>query len=203
MTGDRFAHVRVSTEEQNEDRQVEKMLALGIPIENIIVEKESGKSTVRTKYRKLVKQLKRGDTLYIENVDRLGRDYDGILREWHILTVQKGVIIKVLDTPMLDTDQTTDSLLYRFIRNIMLHILAFQAENEWQKIKSRQAEGIAKAKANGKPLGRPKTVRTEEELEIARKYLNEEIGFEIALMLSGKKKTAFYDLLAAVSEMQN
>jgi len=203
MTENVYALIRVSTEEQNEARQIKRMIELGIPKENIVVEKESGKSTVRAKYRKLVKQLKDGDTLYIENVDRLSRDYDGILSEWHLLTIQKGVIIKVLDTPMLDTDQTGDSLLYRFIRNIMLHILAFQAENEWQKIKSRQAQGIAIAKANGKALGRPKIVRTEEEIEIARQYINDEIGLDIALMLLGKKKTAFYDLLSAVNEMQN
>jgi len=104
---------------------------------------------------------------------------------------------------MLDTDQAVDSLLLKFIRNIMLHILAFQAENEWQKIKSRQAQGIAIAKANGKKLGRPKIVRTKEELEIAMQYINKEIGLDIALALLGKKRTAFYELCQAVSEMQN
>jgi len=203
MTGSTYALIRVSTKEQKEARQVKRMAELGIPKENIIIEKESGKSTVRAKYRKLVKQLKVGDTLYIENVDRLSRDYDGILSEWHILTVQKGVVIKVLDTPMLDTDQTTDSLLYKFIRNIMLHILAFQAENEWQKIKSRQAQGIAIAKANGKPFGRPKIIRTKEELEIARQFLNEEIALDAALALLGKKKATLYNLRKAVSEMQS
>ena len=203
MIGNTYALIRVSTEEQNEARQIKRMVDLGIPKENIVVEKESGKSTVRAKYRKLAKQLKKDDILYIENIDRLSRDYDGILMEWHLLTAQKGVTIKVLDTPMLDTDQTTDSLLYKFIRNIMLHILAFQAENEWQKIKSRQAQGIAIAKANGKSLGRPKAVRTEEELEIASQYLNKEIGIDIALALLGKKKTAFYSLCQAVSEMEN
>ena len=201
MTGT-YALIRVSTKEQKEARQVKRMKELGISKENIIIEKESGKSTVRTKYRNLVKQLKKGDTLYIENVDRLSRDYDGILREWYILTVEKGVIIKVLDTPMLDTDQAANNLLFRFIRNIMLHILAFQAENEWVKIKSRQAQGIAVAKAEGKPLGRPKAVRTEAELKIAKQYLNEEIALEVALTLIGKKKTAFYSLCQAVSEMQ-
>ena len=198
MTGNMYALIRVSTKEQKEARQVKRMTELGIPKDNIVIEKESGKSTIRAKYRKLVERLKKGDNLYIENVDRLSRDYDGILHEWHKLTFEKGVIIKVLDTPMLDTDQATDSLLFRFIRNIMLHILAFQAENEWHKIKSRQAQGIAIAKANGKSLGRPKAVRTEEELEIARQYLNEEIGLEIALTMLGKKKTAFYDLCQAV-----
>jgi len=203
LTSNTYALIRVSTKEQKVARQIKRMTELGIPKENITIEKESGKSTVRAKYRKLVKQLKKGDILYIENVDRLSRDYDGILREWHILTVEKGVTIKILDTPMLDTDQTADNLLYKFIRNIMLHILAFQAENEWQKIKSRQAQGIAIAKANGKPLGRPKIVRTDEELEIARQYLNDEIGLNIALTLLGKKRTAFYDLCQAVSEMQH
>ncbi|MCL2106731.1 MAG: recombinase family protein [Oscillospiraceae bacterium] len=203
MTGIRWAHIRVSTRGQNEARQVERMIELGIPKENIIIEKESGKSTVRTKYRNLVKRLKKGDTLYIENIDRLSRDYDGILREWHILTVEKGVIIKVLDTPMLDTDQKIDNLLFRFIRNIMLHILAFQAENEWQKIKERQAQGLAIAKKEGKILGRPKVARTEEELEIARQYLNDEIALDIALLMAKKKKTAFYNLLQFVSEMEN
>ena len=201
MTYSTYALIRVSTKEQNEARQVKRMTELGIVKENIIIEKESGKSTARTKYRNLVKRIKEGDTIYIENVDRLSRDYDGIIREWHILTTEKGVAIKVLDTPMLDTDQTADNLLYKFIRNIMLHILAFQAENEWQKIKSRQAQGIAIAKADGKPLGRPKTVRTEEELEIARQYLNDEIGIDIALSMIGKKKSAFYSLCQAVSEM--
>jgi len=202
MTGKRYALIRVSTKGQKVARQVKRMIELGIPKENIVIEKESGKSTVRAKYRKLVKELKKGDTLYIENVDRLSRDYDGILREWYILTVEKGVIIKILDTPMLDTDQATDSLLYKFIRNIMLHILAFQAENEWQKIKSRQAQGIAIAKADGKSLGRPKAIRTEEELEVARKYLNDEIGLNIALALLGIKKSAFYNLCQTVCEMQ-
>jgi len=202
MTSNAYALIRVSAKDQNEARQIKRMAELGIAKDNIIVEKESGKSEARAKYRKLVKLLKKGDTLYVENVDRLGRDYDGIIREWHVLTTEKGVILKVLDTPMLDTDQTADNLLYKFIRNIMLHILAFQAENEWQKIKSRQADGIAIAKAEGKSLGRPKTVRTEEELEIARQYLNDEIALDIALSLLGKKKTAFYNLCQAVTEMQ-
>jgi len=198
-----YALIRVSTKKQNEARQIKKMKELGIPKENIVIEKESGKSTVRAKYRKLVSQLKKGDMLYIENVDRLSRDYDGIIREWYILTVEKGVIMKVLDTPMLDTDQTVDGLLCKFIRNIMLHILAFQAENEWQKIKDRQAQGIAIAKANGKTLGRPKIARTEEELEIARQFFNEEIAIDTALALLGKKKATLYNLRKAVSEMQN
>jgi len=203
MSGSTYALIRVSTKEQNEDRQVEKMLELEVSQDNIIIEKESGKSTVRAKYRKLVKQLNAGDTLYIENIDRLSRDYDGILREWHILTVEKGVIIKVLDTPMLDTDQAADDLFNKYIRNDMLNTLAFLAELEWQKIKSRQAEGIANAKAKGKSIGRPKTIRTAEELEIARQFFNDEIALDTALALLGKKKATLYNLRKVVSEVQN
>jgi len=202
-TMERYALIRVSSKDQNEARQVKKMLELGIPKDNIVVEKESGKSNARVKYHRLVKRFVKGDEFTIENVDRLSRDYDGIIREWQRLTTEKGVTMKVLDTPMLNTDQKTESLLFRFIRNIMLHILAFQAENEWQKSRSRQAEGIAIAKAEGKQLGRPKTVRTEEELEIAKQYQNGEIGLNIALSLLGKKKTAFYELLQVANEMES
>ena len=200
MTSNLYALARISTEDQNEGRQIKRFKDLGIPKENIIVEKESGKSTVRAKYRRLVKQLKKGDFLYIENIDRLSRDYDGILREWHILTAEKGVIIKVLDTPMLDTDQKANSLIFRFLRNIILHVLSFQAENEWVKIKERQAQGIAIAKADGKLLGRPKAVRTEEEIEIAKQYLNREITLDTALALLNLKKSAFYELCKLVSQ---
>ena len=198
-TNDKHALIRVSTEEQNEERQVVRMLKQGVSRENIVIEKESGKSTERKKYHNLVKRLKKGDTLYIENLDRLSRDYDGILNEWHKLK-QKGVIIKILDTPILDTDHTNNDLLSRFIRNIILHILAFQAENEWQKIKSRQAQGIAVAKASGKPLGRPKKVITAKDKKIVRQYQNQEIALETALILSNLKKTAFYHLCQLVSE---
>ncbi|MDR0883964.1 MAG: recombinase family protein [Oscillospiraceae bacterium] len=197
-----YALIRVSTEEQNEARQVIRMTNLGILKRNIVIEKESGKSTVRAKYHKLVRKLQSGDTLYLENIDRLSRDYDGILSQWRKLTVHKGITIKVLDTPMLDTDQTDDNLLMRFIQDILLHILAFQAESEWQKIKYRQAQGIAVAKASGKKLGRPKTVRTEEEMKIAKQYLNREIDFDTALALLGIKKSAFYNLLQVVSNRQ-
>jgi len=200
MTAERHALIRVSTDGQNEERQVVRMLALGIPRKNIVIEKESGKSTVRTKYQRLVKRLKTSDILYIENIDRLSRDYDGIINEWNKLTIQKGVIIKVLDTPMLDTDQINNDLTSKFMRNILLHILAFQAESEWQKIKYRQAQGIALAKSNGKKLGRPKAVRTEEEIETAKQYLNREIDLGTALSIIGVQKSAFYSLCQMISK---
>ena len=198
-----YALIRVSTEKQNEARQMIAMSELGIDKRHIIIEKESGKSTVRTKYHKLVKRLKSGDILYLENIDRLGRDYNAILEQWHILTKQKGVIIKFLDTPILDTDQTENDLFNRFTRDILLLIQAFQAEYEWQKIKSRQAQGIAAAKASGKVLGRPKGVISEEEIEIVRQYQNREITLDTALTMLNLKKSTFYKLLNDVKQIQD
>jgi len=194
-----YGLIRVSTEEQNEARQVIIMSELGIAKQNIVIEKESGKSTVRTKYHKLVSRLKAGDTLYIENIDRLSRDYDGIINEWHKLTKQKGITIKVIDTPMLDTDQGSNDLLEKFMRDMLLRIQAFQAESEWQKIKARQAQGIAAAKASGKQFGRPKVVRTETEIEIVRQYLSHEIDLDTALALLEIKRSAFYELCRKVN----
>ena len=200
MLQNTYALIRVSTEEQNETRQVITMLNLGVPEENIVIEKESGKSKARKKYHSLVRRLKAGDTLYVESIDRLSRDYSGIISEWHKLTTQKNIILKILDTPLLDTDQTTNDLLNSFIRDILLHIMAFQAESEWQKIKTRQAQGIAAAKASGKQLGRPKSTPTEQEIKIVQEYQNQKITFDIALKILNIKKSSFYKLCNAVSE---
>jgi len=203
MTTERYALIRVSTDEQNEERQLIRMLELGISQKNIVIEKESGRSTTRAKYHRLVKKLKAGDILYIENADRLGRDYDGIIDEWNKLTIQKGVTVKVLDTPMLDSDQENIDLINKFMRNILLHVQAFQAESEWQKIKYRQAQGIAVAKASGKKLGRPKKKRTKKEINTAKQYLNREIDLDTALVKLDIKKSAFYNLCRVVNEKQN
>lgn len=194
MAGNTYALIRVSTEEQNEIRQVIRMSNLGIFKDNIVVEKESGKSPIRTKYRNLVKKLKSGDTLYLENIDRLGRDYDAILKEWNILTKEKRVTVKVLDTPMLDTDQAGEDLSVRFMRDVFLLIQAFQAEYEWQKIKARQAQGIAVAKANGKKMGRPKSNPSEQEFNVVRQYRQKQITLNEALQKLRIKKSAFYRL---------
>jgi len=198
LTTETYALIRVSTDEQNEERQLIRMQGMGIPKKNIVIEKESGKSTSRTKYQKLVRRLKAGDILYIENTDRLSRDYDGIISEWYQLTIKKGVIIKVLDTPMLDTDQVNDELIDKFMRNILLHVQAFQAESEWQKTKYRQAQGIAVAKASGKKLGRPKKPRKRIEIKTAKQYLNREIDLDTALAIVRLKKSAFYNLCQIV-----
>ena len=201
MAGNIYALIRVSTKKQKEARQIARMVKLGIPKQNIVIEKESGKSTVRTKYHKLVKTLKSGDTLYIENIDRLGRDYDIILDQWRLLTREKNITVKVLDTPMLDTDQKHKDLSKKFMRDILLLTQAYEAESEWRKIKSRQAQGIVAAKASGIAFGRPKSTPTETEIIIANQYINREITLNVALSALNIKKSAFYKLCNTVKNL--
>ena len=149
-----YGYVRVSTKDQNEDRQIEAMKQLKISKKNIFVEKVTGKNFDRPIYKKLVKEMKEDDLLYIKSIDRLGRNYEEILEQWRILTKEKKVDIVVLDMPLLDT-RTGKDLMGTFLSDIVLQILSFVAENERNNIKQRQAEGIAVAKAKGVRFGRP------------------------------------------------
>ena len=154
MTGNVFGYIRVSTKEQNEDRQVIAMRGLSIPEGNIYMDKQSGKDFDRPQYKKLVRKLKKDDLLYIKSIDRLGRNYDEILEQWRVLTKEKGADIVVLDMPLLDTRRGKD-LMGTFLSDIVLQVLSFVAENERTNIRQRQAEGIAAAKARGVRFGRP------------------------------------------------
>lgn len=152
--GNIYGYIRVSSRDQNENRQIDAMNQLQIPDKNIFIDKQSGKDFERPAYRKLFKRLKRDDLLYIKSIDRLGRNYEEILNQWRILTKEKGVDIVVMDMPMLDTRRGKD-LMGTFLSDIVLQVLSFVAENERVNIKQRQAEGIAAAKARGLRLGRP------------------------------------------------
>ncbi len=149
-----YGYVRVSTREQNEDRQLLALAKLDIPKGNLYVEKQSGKDFQRPQYRKMVRKFRRDDLLYIKSIDRLGRNYGEILEQWRILTKEKGVDIVVLDMPLLDTRRGKD-LMGTFLSDIVLQVLSFVAENERCSIRQRQAEGIAAAKARGVRFGRP------------------------------------------------
>lgn len=151
---DIYAYVRVSTKEQNEDRQLLAIKELKIDRKRVFVDKQSGKDFERPQYQKMVKRLKKDDILFIKSIDRLGRDYAEILEQWRILTKEKGIDIVVLDMPLLDTRHGKD-LMGTFLSDIVLQILSFVAENERTNIKQRQAEGIAAAKARGVRFGRP------------------------------------------------
>lgn len=154
MAGTIYGYIRVSTREQNEDRQRLALAALPVPKENIYMDKQSGKDFERPQYRRLVRRLRRDDLLYVKSIDRLGRNYSEILEQWRMLTKEKGEDIAVLDMPLLDTRRGKD-LMGTFLSDIVLQVLSFVAENERDNIRQRQAEGIAAAKARGVRFGRP------------------------------------------------
>ena len=154
MTGNIFGYVRVSSVEQNEDRQLIALENVGVAKRNIFIDKQSGKNFERPKYKRLVKKLKPGDLLYIQSIDRLGRNYIEIQEQWRFLTKDKGVDIVVLDMPLLDTRSGKD-LLGTFIADLVLQILSFVAQTEREHIRERQAQGIAAAKDRGVKFGRP------------------------------------------------
>lgn len=145
---DIYGYVRVSSTDQNEDRQLVAMLEKNIPQRNIYIDKQSGKDFERPQYKKLVKKLREGDLLYILSIDRLGRNYEDIQKQWRILTKDIGVDICVIDMPLLDTRNGKD-LMGTFIADLVLQILSFVAQSERENIKKRQAQGIAAAKAKG------------------------------------------------------
>ncbi len=154
MSGNVYGYIRVSTREQNEDRQMIALQGLNIPEKNLYLDKQSGKDFERPQYKKMVRRMKKDNLLYIKSIDRLGRNYGEILEQWRVLTKEKGIDIVVLDMPLLDTRRGKD-LMGTFLSDIVLQVLSFVAENERTNIRQRQAEGIAAAKARGVRFGRP------------------------------------------------
>lgn len=152
--GNVYGYVRVSSREQNEDRQMIAMRERHVPKENIFLDKQSGKDFERPKYQRLLKKLQENDLLYIKSIDRLGRNYEEIIEQWRIISKVKGADIVVIDMPLLDTRKGKD-LMGTFLSDIVLQVLSFVAENERGNIRQRQAEGIAAAKARGVKFGRP------------------------------------------------
>ena len=149
-----YGYIRVSSTDQNEDRQLMAMQSLGIAQTNLYIDKQSGKDFKRPAYKRLIKRLRSGDLLYILSIDRLGRNYEEIQNQWRLLTKEKNVDIAVIDMPLLDTRHGKD-LMGTFIADLVLQILSFVAQNERENIRKRQAQGIAAAKARGVQFGRP------------------------------------------------
>ena len=149
-----YGYIRVSSKDQNEDRQLIALNEVGVERKNVYLDKKSGKDFDRPQYKKLLRKLKKDDLLYIKSIDRLGRNYEEILQQWRVLTKEKGIDIVVLDMPLLDTRRGKD-LMGTFLSDIVLQVLSFVAENERTNIKQRQAEGIAAAKSKGVKFGRP------------------------------------------------
>ena len=190
-----YGYVRVSSRDQNEERQIQAMLENGVPMERIFIDKQSGKDFDRAEYQTLKRMLKDSPNslLVIMSIDRLGRNYKEILKEWQELTTECQADIKVLDMPLLDTTQYKD-LLGTFISDLILQVLSFVAEQERKNIRARQAEGIAVAKAKNVKFGRPTfnaPSNFEEEIEKWR------AGHQTAVQTmknTNTKKSTFYKL---------
>ena len=172
-----YGYVRVSTKEQVVDRQLVAMKAAVVT--NVLIDKASGKDFDRPQYKKLRKNLKRGDLLVVQSLDRFGRCYDDIIDEWRYLVKTVGVDVQVLDMPLLDTRQG-EGLIGKFVSDIVLQILSFVAETERRKIKERQAQGIKCAKERGVRFGRPKAVLPANFEEIITRYMNGELTIRSA-----------------------
>ncbi len=197
--GNIYAYVRVSTLQQNEDRQMIAMSEVQVPEKNIYVEKQSGKDFNRPMYRKLLKRLKANDVLYVKSIDRLGRNYDEVLEQWRILTKQKGVDIVVLDMPLLDTRRGKD-LLGTLIADLVLSLLSYVSENERCAIRQRQKEGIEAARRKGVRFGRPQKVLPENFEQIYMLWMNREINGNEAARLCDFSRTTFYRKVKEMEE---
>jgi len=190
-----YGYIRVSSTDQNEDRQLIAMQEQGIPPERIFIDKQSGKDFDRPAYKQLVGQLKTSDLLFIKSIDRLGRNYDEIQNQWRILTKEKGVDIAVLDMPLLDTRLNKD-LMGTFIADLVLQILSFVAHSERDNIRKRQAEGIAAAKIKGtkkgNPFGRPVISAPDDFPRIVKHWESGKLSMDDALSTLDMSLSTFY-----------
>ncbi|MBT2582830.1 recombinase family protein [Planococcus sp. ISL-109] len=195
----KFGYIRVSSKDQNEGRQLEAMRKMGITERDIYLDKQSGKNFERANYQLLKRVIRKGDILYIHSLDRFGRNKEEILQEWNDLTKNIEADIVVLDMPLLDTTQYKDSM-GTFIADLVLQILSWMAEEERERIRKRQREGIDLALQNGIQFGRPTVFVSEEFKEVYRKWKAKELTAVAAMQEAGVKKTSFYKLVKALEE---
>lgn len=192
-----FGYIRVSSKDQNEARQIEKMQELGIDERHIFIDKKSGKDFDREQYKAMVTMMREGDTLYISSIDRLGRDYKEILEQWRIITKEKNADIVVLDMPLLDTRKDKD-LTGVLISDIVLQLLSYVAEKERANIRARQAEGIALAKAKGVYKGRkPIEVDKDKFEQVYGEVMRGERTNRYAMQKLGLKPNTYYRIVDA------
>jgi DNA invertase Pin-like site-specific DNA recombinase len=186
-----YGYVRVSSIDQNEERQLIELAKRNVVSKKIYIDKQSGKSFERPKYKQLVKKLKKGDLLYILSIDRLGRNYLEIQEQWRILTKEKGIDICVIDMPLLDTRNGKD-LMGTFIADLVLQILSFVAQNERENIRKRQAQGIAVAKAKGIKFGRPEIILPDNFEELIREWEKKRLPLSEVLKICKMSEATFY-----------
>ncbi|MFE4897935.1 recombinase family protein [Peribacillus butanolivorans] len=190
----KFGYIRVSSKDQNEGRQLQAMLEKGLNERDIFLDKQSGKNFNRVQYQLLKRMIRKGDVLYIHSLDRFGRNKEEILQEWNDITKNIQADIVVMDMPLLDTTQFKDSL-GTFIADLVLQILSWMAEEERDRIRKRQREGIDVALKNGVSFGRPKAQVTEEFKEVYDSWKAGEMTAVKAMAELGVKKTTFYKLV--------
>lgn len=186
-----YGYVRVSSTDQNEERQMVALAEASVSKKNIFMDKQSGKSFDRPQYKKLVKKLKAGDLLYVLSIDRLGRNYEEIQNQWRIITKEIGADICVLDMPLLDTRQGKD-LMGTFIADLVLQILSFVAQSERENIKKRQEQGIAAAKAKGVRFGRPEIPVPDNFDKLVKDWEKKRTSLEDTLKLCNMSEATFY-----------
>lgn len=187
-----YGYIRVSSKEQNVDRQMDALFELGINKRNIFTDKQSGKDFDRPAYKRLMKKLKQGDLLIIKSIDRLGRNYDEILEQWRIITKQKQADIFVIDFPLLDTRKKENDLTGTFVADLVLQILSYVAQTEREFIHRRQAEGIASAKKRGVKFGRESIPLPDNFEQAKRNFQSGKMSVRQAAELCGMSSSTFY-----------
>lgn len=185
----KYGYIRVSTKEQNIDRQLTAILKQNIAMKQIYIDKASGKDFNRKKYKNLIRKLKNGDELYIKSIDRLGRNYEEIIKEWNVITREINADIIVLDFPLLDTRNKINNLTGKFLSDIVLQILSYVSQIERDNIRQRQMEGIQEAKKRGVKFGRRKKEVPKEFNEVVNKWKNKEISLRQGAKLLGVSHT--------------
>ena len=196
-----YGYARVSSTDQNEDRQMIALHQVGLEDKHIFMDKQSGKDFDRPQYKKMVKKMRRGDLLYVLSIDRLGRNYDEIQHQWRILTKEIGIDVCVIDMPLLDTRRSKD-LLGPFVADLVLQVLSFAAYNERDNIRKRQAEGIAAAKARGVRFGRPVKIPPDDFPEMVSQWEKKIICFQDLKEKCGMSEATFYRRLRELRMMR-
>lgn len=195
----KYGYIRVSSQDQNEARQIIALTEAGVSQKQIYTDKSSGKDFNRKEYKRLLKRLNKNTILFIKSIDRLGRNYEEIIEQWRIITKVKKSDIVVLDMPLLDT-RKEKNLMGTFIADIVLQILSYVAQTERENIKQRQAEGIAAARVRGVKFGRPKRAVPDNFYEVVRLWKSKKISVTEAAKQCNMPKSTFYDKAKELNE---
>ena len=198
-----YGYARVSSREQNEERQLFALLEGGVQQKNIYIDRQTGKDFNRVQYRQLLKKMKPGDTLFVKSIDRFGRNYEEIIAQWRTLTKERKVSIVVLDIPLLDTRPSDRDLTGIFIADLVLQILSYVAQTEREFIRQRQAEGIVAARARGVQFGRPAKELPDDFAKLVYKWERGKLPLQSLLDQTGMKESTFYRHLRDLRLVRN